>query len=83
MSEFIAVAGASGGNYGVGEYTTRRVMPGDVETVRARLVYALESLGYAVVSENPLQARRASRKRSSTPISRFPTSCLPRDAPLP
>lgn len=62
MSEFIAVTGGSGGGYGVGEHTTRRVMAGDVETVRARLVYALESLGYAVVSENPLQARRGKQK---------------------
>jgi hypothetical protein len=62
MSEFIAVTGGSGGGYGVGEHTTRRVMASDVETVRARLVYALESLGYAVVSENPLQARRGKQK---------------------
>lgn len=62
MSEFIAVMGGSGGNYAVGEYTTKRVMAGDVETVRARLVYALESIGYTVVSENPLQARRAKQK---------------------
>ena len=62
MSEFIAVMGGSGGNYSVGEHTTRRVMAGDVETVRARLVYALESLGYSVVSENPLQARRGKLK---------------------
>jgi hypothetical protein len=62
MSEFIPVAGVSGGNYGVGEHTTRRVMAGDVETVRARLVYVLETLGYTVVSENPLQARRAKLK---------------------
>lgn len=62
MSEFIAVMGGSGGNYGVGEHTTRRVMAGDVEAVRARLVYALENLGYAVVSESPLQARRAKLK---------------------
>src|ERR1044071_8750561 len=63
MSEFIAVmGGGSGGSYAVGEHTTRRVMAGDVETVRARLVYALESLGYTVVSESPLQARRGKLK---------------------
>src|SRR5215213_1865767 len=62
MSEFIAVMGGSGGSYTVGEHTARRVMAGDLETVRARLVYALESLGYAVVSENPLQARRRKQK---------------------
>ena len=62
MSEFIAVTAGAGGNYSIGEHTARRVMVGDVETVRARLVYALESLGYTVVSENPLQARRAKQK---------------------
>ncbi|MDT5271064.1 MAG: hypothetical protein QOH49_3250 [Acidobacteriota bacterium] len=62
MSEFIAVMGGSGGSYGVGEHTIRRVMAGEVESVRTRLVYALESLGYTVVSENPLQARRAKLK---------------------
>jgi hypothetical protein len=62
MSEFIAVMGGSGGNYTVGEHTVRRVVAGDAETVRTRLVYALESLGYTVVSENPLQARRRKLK---------------------
>ena len=62
MSEFIAVMGGSGSNYGVGEHTTGRVMAGDVEAVRARLVYALENVGYTVISENPLQARRGKQK---------------------
>lgn len=61
MSEFIAVTGGSGGPKVV-EFTARRVMAGDVETVRARLAYSLESLGYTVASENPLQARRGKRK---------------------
>ena len=62
MSEFIAVTGGSGGSQTVAEHTTRRVMAGDVEAARARLVYALESLGYTVVSESPLQARRGKLK---------------------
>ena len=62
MSEFIAVMGGSGSEMTVGEHTVRRVLTGEVEAVRARLVYALESLGYVVVSDNPLQARRARRK---------------------
>ncbi|HEX8559009.1 MAG TPA: zinc ribbon domain-containing protein [Pyrinomonadaceae bacterium] len=62
MSEFIAVMGASGSEYTVAEHTTRRVLSGEAEEVRARLVYALESLGYVVVSDSPLQARRARRK---------------------
>jgi hypothetical protein len=62
MSEFIAVMGSSGNEMTVGEHTTRRVLTGETEAVRLRLVYALESLGYAVVSDNPLQARRARLK---------------------
>jgi hypothetical protein len=62
MSQFIAGTGASNSELTVCEHTTTRVMAGEMETVRARLVYALESLGYAVVSESPLQARRARRK---------------------
>jgi hypothetical protein len=62
MSEYIAVMNMSGDGYTSSEHTTRRVMAGDVESVRGRLVYALESLGYIVVSENPLQARRAQLK---------------------
>jgi hypothetical protein len=62
MSEFIAVMNMSGDGHTSSEHTTRRVMAGDVEGVRGRLVYALESLGYVVVSENPLQARRAQLK---------------------
>lgn len=62
MSEFIPVMQVSGNGYTVCEHTTRRVLAGDAEAARGRLVYALESLGYSVVSENPLQARRGSRK---------------------
>lgn len=62
MSEFIAAMSASGNEYTVSEHTTRRVLSGEAEGVRARLVYALESLGYVVVSDSPLQARRARRK---------------------
>jgi DNA-binding LacI/PurR family transcriptional regulator len=47
MSEFIAVMGGSGGEYTVSEHTIRRVLNGEAEAVRARLVYALESLGYS------------------------------------
>jgi hypothetical protein len=62
MSEFIVAMGGSGNEYTVCEHTAARVLAGETEAVRARLVYALESLGYAVVSDNPLQARRARRK---------------------
>ena len=62
MSEFTPLMDMSGNAYTVSEHSARRVVAGDVESVRRRLVYALESLGYSVVSENPLQARRGSLK---------------------
>src|SRR5215207_7991163 len=59
MSEFIpAVSSSGGGGTGVAEYSTRRVLAGETEGARRRLVYALEALGYSVTSESPLHARR-------------------------
>jgi hypothetical protein len=59
MPELIpAFDGSGGGGTGVGEHTTKRVLAGETEGARRRLVYALEALGYSVTSESPLQARR-------------------------
>lgn len=59
MSEFTpALNSSGGGSTGVAEHSTRRVLAGETEGVRRRLVYALEALGYSVTSESPLQARR-------------------------
>lgn len=44
--------------YGSSEYDVTRVIPGESETVRLRLSEALEQLGYRVLEENPLRARR-------------------------
>ncbi len=63
MSEFIpALDGSGGGGSCVGEHTTKRVLAGETEGARRRLVYALEALGYGVTSESPLQARRQKLK---------------------
>jgi hypothetical protein len=63
MSEFIPALGSSGGGgTGTAEYSTSRVLAGEAEGARRRLVYALEALGYGVTSESPLQARRRSLK---------------------
>lgn len=49
--------------YSAGEHTCRRVLVGEVEDVRARLIRALERLDYRLLSEQqPLLARRAARK---------------------
>ena len=61
MSEFIPAMDASGGAY-VGEHTVKRVLAGNIESVRRRLAGGLEALGYTVLSENPLQARREQLK---------------------
>lgn len=50
-------AGASG----VGEHLLSRVLLGDVESVRSHLADGLEQLGYYVLKEEPLVARRAAR----------------------
>ncbi len=57
MSEFIA--GMEGG-YSQSEHHTRRILTGDIEIVRGRLVNVLERLGYRVLDEQPLQAKRGS-----------------------
>lgn len=62
MSGFIAISGGSNNEYTVAEHTSTRLLTGETEDVRARLVYALESLGYTVISDSPLHARRARRK---------------------
>ena len=61
MAEFIAAMDTQNSNT-VAEHLTRRVLAGDIEDVRARLVFALERLDYQVASEAPLQARRPARK---------------------
>ncbi|HEX2491079.1 MAG TPA: zinc ribbon domain-containing protein [Blastocatellia bacterium] len=40
------------------DHDVTRVMAGDAESLRARLADALERMGYRVLNENPIQARR-------------------------
>jgi hypothetical protein len=51
------------GSSGIGntEFYLKQVLAGDEEGVRARLVEALETLNYLVLSEQPLQAKRGAR----------------------
>ena len=44
------------------EHQFKRTIPGDVETVRSRICEALEYLEYAVLGENPIQAKRRRRR---------------------
>lgn len=43
------------------EHVLKSVVNGDLESVRSRLIHALEQLGYHVKTADPLQARRAAR----------------------
>jgi ribosomal protein L40E len=54
MSEFSDYSGMSGES----EHEIIRLMPGNIEAVRVQLADALERLGYRVLDENPLRARR-------------------------
>jgi hypothetical protein len=51
-------------NAGMGytEFDTRRIIAGDIETVRRRLCDVLEEFKYRVLSEQPIQARRPQQR---------------------
>jgi hypothetical protein len=54
---------------GVGTYAEhnfRKVIPGQIETVRARLCDVLEDFHYVVLNENPIQAKRPAQKNVMT-----------------
>ncbi|MGH9832107.1 MAG: zinc ribbon domain-containing protein [Blastocatellia bacterium] len=66
-AEFTA-AMSDGGSYTF-EHDVTRIVAGDPESARARLADALEQMGYRVLDENPLQARRSARGRAATGCS--------------
>ncbi len=61
-------AAMSGGFYTF-EHDVTRIMVGDLESVRARLAVAMEEMGYRVLNESPLQAKRNARKGGATGCS--------------
>ena len=60
MSEFITKTSGSDEYLQLTEHNYRSVLAGDVESVRERLIYALENLDYRVINEQPLMAKRSS-----------------------
>jgi ribosomal protein L40E len=54
---------ATDGSSGIGstEFYLKQVLAGDAESVRARLIDALEAMNYRVLCEQPVQARRSAR----------------------
>lgn len=65
MSEFIATTNGSGEYSQLTEHNFSRVLAGDIESVRERLIYALQRLDYRVISEQPLIAKRSKGQVSS------------------
>jgi hypothetical protein len=57
MSESVTAVN-SGGSSGVTEHSFKRRVPGDIASVRQRMIDALESFEYVILSEDPLVARR-------------------------
>jgi hypothetical protein len=67
-AEFAAAMGDS--SYYTFDHDVTRVVAGDAESLRARLADALEQMGYRVLNETPIQARRsaaASAKSGCSP----------------
>lgn len=68
-AEFIATMGDGGGVYQTFEFDVTRHVVGDAETVRVGLADALEQLGYRVLNDNPIQARRITRSGAGCEFS--------------
>lgn len=64
-AEFIPVMSDSGGYYTFEHDVTRHVF-GDAESVRARLTDALEQMGFRVLNDNPIQARRSAKSSAAS-----------------
>ncbi len=62
MSEFIAATDVSGGVVHA-EHHTKRVLIGEAESLKQRLISALERLDYRVLNEQPLQAKRSGTRK--------------------
>lgn len=58
------------------EHEVTLVLPGERESVRPRLVTALEQLGYRIVSEQPLMAKRRARSQMSANILDYAQSLV-------
>jgi predicted RNA-binding Zn-ribbon protein involved in translation (DUF1610 family) len=60
-AELIPIMSSGSGADVTGEHFLMRVMIGEADSVRARLADAVEKMGYLLVSEQPLLARRGAR----------------------
>jgi len=62
LSEFIAATDVSGGVVQA-QHHTKRLLIGDTESLKLRLIPALEKLDYRVLSEQPIQAKRSGTRK--------------------
>ena len=67
-AEFIPVMSDSSGYYTFEHDVTRQVF-GDPENIRAHLTDALEQMGYRVLNDNPIQARRSAKSGATSGCS--------------
>src|SRR5690349_5452518 len=65
-AELIPVMSESSEMYYTFEHDVTRYAVGDVESLRARLADALEQMGYRVLNEQPLRARRGAQSCASS-----------------
>ncbi|HMV49598.1 MAG TPA: zinc ribbon domain-containing protein [Blastocatellia bacterium] len=68
-AEFIPVMSGSDQTSYTFEHDVTRQVAGDIESVRAKLADALEQMGYRVLNETPLQARRSAKSGASSGCS--------------
>jgi hypothetical protein len=64
-AEFIAAMSDSSGYYSLEHDVTRHVF-GDAESVRVRLADALEQMGYRILNDSPIQARRNAKSSAAS-----------------
>lgn len=68
-AEFIAAMSDGGGMYSSFDHDVTRQVVGDIESIRAKLLDALEESGYRVLNETPLQARRSTKSSAQSGCS--------------
>ncbi|MBA3439944.1 MAG: zinc ribbon domain-containing protein [Pyrinomonadaceae bacterium] len=61
MSANLLITSSGSGGGGPTDLLLRRVIAGDMESVRAHLIPALERMGYVIVTEDPPMAQREAR----------------------
>ena len=68
------------GSAAISDHDLTIAIPGDVETVRRRIVEAIQQLGYKILSEQPINAKRSAQGSArwdcSLNVLDYPTSLM-------